>query len=164
MKDKNIKQIISSPLKRTQETAQIISRITNVSVQTDERLKERLNWGDNPNQSFDDFLQEWQQTTIDRNYQPSAGDSSLNAGERLKKVLIELSATNIGKNIVLVTHGGVIADLLRSLFSEEYIKTFYPDFLQIGLLECSITHIIEYEGKYELKAVNFVKHLPQPIQ
>jgi len=156
----NIDQILSSPLKRTMETALCISDLTHIGVDFDKNLRERI-WEPIPNMTFIEFLDLWEKTTVERDYQPPSGDSSRKAGERFKAVLDRLTKNHKNKNIILVSHGGVIADLLRNLFPEEHIRAFYSDILQIGLLECSITHLVAGEGKYEIKSVNFVGHLSQ---
>ena len=157
-KNMKISSIFSSPLKRTLETARCISEIININVKIDERLRERMNWGDKKDQTFEEFMSEWDKTTIDRHYQPSVGDSSFNAGERINSLIEELSETE-RNDVVLVSHGGVVADLLRNLFSHDYVKKFYPDFLEIDLSECSVSHLVENNGEYKLKMCNFVDHL-----
>lgn len=157
--NKKISWIISSPFKRSLKTSQYIADVLNLKITVDDRLRERLNWGDKPNQTFEDFMKEWQQTVEDRNYKPSFGYSSTMAGSRLKAVLDEVSKNNKDTNIIFVAHGGIILDLLRNLFPDKHIKTFYSDFLKRDFSECSITHIEESDGKYKLKEVNSIGHL-----
>ena len=164
LKDKSITQIYSSPFKRTQETAQVIAaKLTIEKVQIDDRLKERFNWGNDPSQTFDQFMEEWKKTTINRDYTPPKGDSSQDAGKRLKDIVDKLKDNN-NENILLVTHGGVIVDLLRNLFDDEYLKSFSPNFLNAGIGECSITQLTAQNGKYVLKEFDSVTHLPQSLQ
>lgn len=164
-KDKDITQIYCSPPKRAYETAQIIAEELGVeNIKVDERLKERFNWGDGSFQIFDKFIEGWKKTTNERNYTPIGGDSSQNAGKRLKKFVDELSVNNKDKSIILVTHGGVIVDLLRNLFDDDYLKTFSPNFLNSGIGECSITQLTVHNGRYNLKDFDFVSHLPEPLR
>lgn len=70
-------------------------------MKTDNRLRERLLWGDRKGESFDEFLSEWIKTTIDRNYQPLFGDSFFMAGNRMKSLIDEISKNDINILIVL---------------------------------------------------------------
>lgn len=164
LKDKKISRIFCSPLKRARGTACVIADKLEINTITiDDRLKERFNWGDDPTQSFEEFIAEWQKTTHNRNYLPPAGDSSHNSGERLKDFINELCSKVNNETILIVTHGGITADLLRNLFDDAFIKTFKPDFLEAGIQECSITELIVDNGQYELKDFANGTHLPEPV-
>ena len=102
-----ITQIISSPFKRTVETAFYISKALNLKHSLNDALVERMNWNDE-SISRKEFLQEWIKATNDRNYISKYGDSSHNTGDRMHKLIEDLSAD--GSHIVLVTHGGAILD------------------------------------------------------
>ena len=73
--------LYSSPLRRARETAEPIGRVTNLAIQVDSRLRERVNW--DGSQSFDAFLADWDRSTKDRDLVPGNGESSRSAGERL---------------------------------------------------------------------------------
>jgi len=60
--------IYSSPLRRATETAQAIATATNLKVQWDVRLRERMNW--DGTQSFAAFLADWARTERDRDFVP----------------------------------------------------------------------------------------------
>src|SRR3989304_1445431 len=64
--NRDIRAIYSSPMKRTQQTAAILARHLKLRVLTDDRLKERLNWGDRKGETFDEFLKEWIHTERNR--------------------------------------------------------------------------------------------------
>ncbi len=164
LKNLNISEIYASPLKRTQETAQIISRILKLSVKTDNRLRERLLWEDRKNESFDEFLSEWIKTTIDRNYQPLFGDASYMAGDRMKSLINEITKDNI--NVLIVAHAGVITDFLRNVFKDANLPIVIDPLSKeryIEILECSITIVHNNGEKYQLEKVNDINHLPLPI-
>lgn len=164
LKDKSITKVFCSPFKRTLETAEEIGKILGLEFAIDERLKERLNFGDDPNLTFEQFIEVWDKTTRDRNYQPKVGYSSKRAGDRVLESIKDIADKYPDQNIVLVTHGGVIYDVLRNLFSDNYLKSIKSDFLQTGIMNCSITHIVKDGDKYGLKEFDFVGHLPQPIK
>ena len=165
LQDKLITKIYCSTSKRAQETTQIIADKLKIKrITLDDRLKERFYWGDDPSQSFEEFIAEWKKTTLDRNYKPHVGDSCRQAGKRLKKFIDELKISSEDKNILLITHGGVIMDLLRNLYDDDYLKLFSPNFLNLGIGECSITQLISHDNTYALEAFDFVTHLPQTLR
>ncbi len=160
--NKNIQTVISSPSKRTIQTAGIISKHLNLAFQNDNRLRERMNWGDKEGETFVQFMSEWIKTDLNRDYQPIHGDSSIQAGIRLEA---SLNTTKQG-NVLFITHGGVIGDLLRNLFTEErlpIIKDKSSNVHYVEILECSITAISKRMNSFTLMQVGDVSHLPVPL-
>lgn len=164
--DKNIDHIFASPLIRTTQTATIISEKIKLPIEFDPRIKERFNWGDIPNQNFEEFLDLWIQSTNDRNLKFDNCRSSFQAGLDFETFLHELTQKYSDKNFLIVTHGGIIIDLLRNLFSLDYLEKI-PSLNPIVvdgeikevIHECSITLLTENNGKYESKYVNNFDHL-----
>lgn len=148
-----IKKMISSPLKRAKETAQIIANETKTTISEDIRLRERANWGDIPGQTFEEFVDLWNRCTHDRDFSPPVGDSARKAGERLSSCLLDLSAEHPQDNIIVVTHGGLITDFLINVIAEEELRKKHPNFIveQSNLVsECSITRVCCVDGIFEL--------------
>ena len=171
LKEFNIISIYSSPLLRTHETAQIVGKELGLDISTDERLIERMNWGSNPDESFEEFLKEWEKASIDRNYQPRHGDSAFNTGERLKDFLLQVDSVNSlqvrqenkDKEVLVVTHGGTIGDFLMNNFTNLNLVSSLSGAPYVELLECSITTIGLEENKFTLKEVGSITHLPEPL-
>ncbi|HLD92004.1 MAG TPA: histidine phosphatase family protein [Patescibacteria group bacterium] len=163
LKDKNIFKIYSSTYSRTEETSEIINKILNVEIKYDDRLRERMNWGSVPNQTLEDFLQEWEYSNHHRDFKPKAGLSSLESGNKALEVLIEINKQIENKNILIVTHGGVISDLLRNIFDSKELSRINSDFvidkLDQLMKECSITTITHDKDKFELIEIASIKHL-----
>jgi broad specificity phosphatase PhoE len=162
LKTKRIKKIFSSPMKRTMETSGIIAKELGLRVMVDKRLRERLNWGDKVGETWEDFWSEWQKTDLDRDYQPSYGYSSREAGKRLQSFMEEISKKcNDKAEILIVTHGGIIGDLLRNIFPIEKLphkinKISGAKYIEI--LECSIT-MLKKDRAYTLEKINNISHL-----
>jgi broad specificity phosphatase PhoE len=162
LKDKQIKQIFSSPLKRTMDTAKIIAKELGLKVNVDSRLYERLNWGDRKGESYDDFWKEWQKTDLDRDYRPNYGYSSKESGQRLESVLQDIARDSRGNgNFLIVTSGGIIGDLLRNIFPEKILplktnETSGAKYIEI--LECSVT-VIKKDKSYILEKIGNISHL-----
>jgi len=155
--------IIASPLRRAIDTAAHIALQTNVTVTEDQRLRERANWGDLPEQTFEEFIAMWDRCTSDPDYLPPVGDSSKQAGERLASFLTEL--TNVEpphSHIVIVTHGGLITDFLVNTFLEHELNIWHSNFIAMQsqlIPECSITTLIHENGKYTIQDFASVAHL-----
>lgn len=155
---KGIFQIISSPQKRALETAKNIAEHLGLDIKIDNRLRERMNWGDKKGQSFEEFKKSWDKTTKERNFKPEFGDSSIETGNRLKQVIDELDNKYQNQNFIISTHGGTIADFLRNIFLDTYLKSLKPGFPKTDIQECSITHIIK-DKDYILKEFDSTAHL-----
>lgn len=154
-----ISQIVSSPFKRTLETAEQVAKHFSVSPTTDDFLVERMNW-ESGAISRDDFIAEWIKSTHDRMYQPKWGDSSFQTGTRLSQVIDNLNLLD-NQHAVLVTHGGAIADYLRNTFDEallEALHKHYPEGIDFQVLNCSITSIV-FDDSPNIQRINFVEHL-----
>jgi broad specificity phosphatase PhoE len=163
LRAQGVARLCSSPLRRARETAEIIGDELGLAVEVDNRLRERMNWGDGPlPQTLEDFLREWQRTATDRDFTPVSGDSSWAAGERFHSLLEDVAEEREGARLALVTHGGVTVDLLRNLFPDDDLRRSKPDLLDRGIPPCAITHLIRRRGgerRYELQALASVAHL-----
>lgn len=160
LKNISFDKIIASPKLRTRQTAEIIAKSHSLQVFSDIRLIERLEWEND--ESFDKFLTRWNKTDIDRKFQPKKGKSSYSNGQQMRKVIDELSKIYRSGNMLIVTHGGSIGDLLRNLFAEEILNHKTEPISgarYIEILECSITKVQKRDGKYILKRVNDTTHL-----
>ncbi|WP_314592226.1 histidine phosphatase family protein [Paenibacillus terrigena] len=157
-----ITKIFSRPLKRAKETALIIAKESNTTIFENNHLRERTNWGDIPGQTFEEFVNIWEQCTQDRDFSPPAGDSARVAGERLSSCLIELAMEHTQDSILIVTHGGLITDFLVNVISEEELRKRHPNFImeQSSLIkECSITKVNCEDGIFKLDDFGSVVHL-----
>jgi broad specificity phosphatase PhoE len=132
----------ASPARRTRETAAPLAAALGLPVHLDARLRERMNWGDGPaGQALGDFLREWARATGDRDFTPASGESSRAAGARLLAALDDLAATDCGQRLILVTHGGVTVDLLRTLIGDAAVRRQHPALLTQGVPPAAITRL-----------------------
>jgi broad specificity phosphatase PhoE len=151
-------KIISSPLRRAKQTAQIIAETVKKAASEDIRLRERANWGDLPGQTFQQFVEMWERCTVDRDFSPPVGDSARKAGERLSSCLLELSALHPDDSLVIVTHGGLITDYMVNVFAPAELNSRHPNFIQEQsklIRECSITKVSC--NNREFKLIDFAK-------
>ena len=151
-----ISKIISSPTKRTIETAKNIVEIMDLEYSSDNDLIERMDWTD-PNVTRNEFLQEWIKSTNNRDYVPKYGDSSKSTGKRVSQLINKIA----DEHIVLVTHGGAILDYLRNIFGDEKISKLrkqYDEGEDYQMQNCAINKII-IDDQPTLELLNFVEHL-----
>lgn len=164
LKDIKFKEIYASPKKRAMQTAEIIAKPHLQPITFDTRLVERMEWEENV--SFEDFIKEWNKTDNDRNYVPEKGTASLANGIRMKKILEEMARKHSKGNILIVTHGGTIADLLRNLFGEERLPHIISPLTNnkyIDIAECSVTTIQSSNDSYTLLQLGDISHLSIPL-
>lgn len=162
LKDKKIVKIYSSTFARAKDTAEIINKTLKVAIVFDDRLRERMNWGSIPNQSLEEFLKEWEYSNTHREFKPKAGISSLQSGQDALSVISEIVTSLPDSNIAVITHGGVVCDLLRNIFSDNELRIFNQDFpekLDKLIKECSITTLIKDNSKFSLKEIGAIDHL-----
>lgn len=168
--------IITSPLKRAFQTAEIIGNSLSIPIITHMDLRERANWGDLPGQSFEDFVKEWNISSRDRFYKHPAGDSADETGKRMRRTLDSLSDTPY-RHITVISHGGAIKDFLWYTFTIADLRSTYPQFvnrmekfwkrerflnLEGDVTECSVTIVEKDEAGYRIKKIAYnihIKHL-----
>jgi broad specificity phosphatase PhoE len=156
--------VLASPKLRTRQTAEILAKPHALPVILDSRLLERLEW--EKDEPLEEFISQWGKSDLNRNYQPIIGESSVEKGRIMRKVIDELASKYTDGNILIVTHGGAIGDLLRNLFGQKTL----PDEIDpvtkaphIPISECSITVVEKENDSFTLVRLNDISHLPIPL-
>jgi broad specificity phosphatase PhoE len=161
-KDKNIDLILSSPQKRALQTATIIHNILNIPpLKINDILKERINFGDVLGQDYAEFMKMAEKSSLERDWVLPNGESSISSGRRMESV-IPIIALGIYRNIILVSHAGIITDFLRNVFSVEELNKKYPEFnlkRELAIKTCSITQIEIDNSNIKLIEIASVIHL-----
>ncbi|RDU36836.1 histidine phosphatase family protein [Neobacillus piezotolerans] len=108
LKNKQIDRIVSSPFERAVSTIRPFAEEAGMDIETDERLTERvLSGAPKPN-----WLEMLEKSFSDPGLAFEGGESAAEAGKRgidaINKVL-----EKSGKNAVVVTHGNLMATILR---------------------------------------------------
>jgi len=135
-----VRSIWASPLRRTRETAASIAAAFRLDVQTDDRLRERMNW-DDTTVSLDQFLAQWQRASDDPSYRPTTGDSSNAAAERFIAALVDIEERVQDGVVIVVAHGGVIVDTLRDLVGDDEVRGTNPNLIESGVPCGAITEL-----------------------
>jgi broad specificity phosphatase PhoE len=138
--------VYSSPLARAWQTAEQIASASGLAVRRDVRLRERVNWDGRV--SFDEFVTQWTRSLQDRDFVPDGGDSSRQAGDRLRAFLLDVAA---------VSHGGATSDLLRTLLGDAAVPA---GLTYEGVPSCAITTIHNLEV-IEIASVVHLREAPQ---
>ena|SRR5690625_429025 len=133
--------IISSPLKRAKQTAEIINEILNVPLFTMEEFKER-NYGDVEGMS----RTERDETFPDRQY-PNA-EQLTDLMERAMKGIDIIHKKYNRKKVLLIAHGGTINAILAKL-SDNKIGSGITK-----INNCSMTHIYHANESWHIKNYN----------
>jgi 2,3-bisphosphoglycerate-dependent phosphoglycerate mutase len=110
--------VYSSDLWRAYDTALSVAKPHSMTVQTDEALRER-GFGEFEGKTFAEIetaLPEqallWRKRMPD--FAPPGGESLLQLRERVMQCVRALAEQNVGKHIVIVSHGGVMDVLYRA--------------------------------------------------
>lgn len=144
---KNGIKIISSDLKRTRQTTQIISdelqkSIVGVVIQTsfDDRLRE-FHCGLFENMTYDefvlhnpdvasDYMKKFDEDFYATKYPGPGGESRLDVMNRVGQVLLEVQSNTADENFVWIIHGGVIDVLLELAHVQDCTNS--PDRISAG--------------------------------
>ncbi len=123
----NIDFIISSPLKRTLETAQILNKKVNTDIELNDDVKE-YRYGSLAGKSWTEIAeilhdpeayQHDQDLLFD--YHAFGGDSADDLKQRVKKFITGIQTKYKNKTILITTHGGFI-DAMHQLFPQKEKK------------------------------------------
>lgn len=127
----SIDVIISSPLKRALETGKIVAEKNNISLQTEELLIEQ-NYGiyEGVDRKTDSFLANKRNFA----YKYPEGESVLQVAYRIYGLIDKLKEQYQGKNILIISHGGVCR-IIRTYFQDMTNDEFFNYTLENGKLE-----------------------------
>ena len=168
--DLQIDALISSPLPRTLETAQIIGQVIGKEIVTSEILVERITPPFIEGKPYEDvesskLWREWEANF----YNPG---SNIADGENFEKILartdaaLELFLNNPGQSLIVVSHGGFIRAItarvaLGNLLTPELMKKFNNTVAteNTGITVIKYRAGFEDEAKWRLISYNDHAHL-----
>lgn len=107
LKDKEIDAFYCSPYKRSMDTIWETAEYYQMTIQTDERLREREKGKDSNNHGM--FQMRW----ADHDFHEEGGESIAMVRARNVKALQEILMKNEGKNIVIGTHGTALSTIMN---------------------------------------------------
>lgn len=127
--------IITSPFLRTRQTAEVIAETLGLDASVVETVDAFKEWNPGPefdDKSNDDFFAAYDYDNA-YTYTPAGGESFADIVQRVGKAIVALEEKYQGKNILLVTHGGVLraTDFISQGVSAdrfEYLNKDYKNF------------------------------------
>jgi broad specificity phosphatase PhoE len=156
-RESTARSIWSSPMRRARETAEHVAEQLGLVVEFDPRLRERMNWS-GAAEPLEEFVREWTLASTDRAYMPSSGDSSEAAAARFLAAIDDLAAVD-GATAVVVTHGGVTTDALRTVLGDDELLAQAPGIIDIGIPHCAITTLSWHNSRWSVDSIAVTDHL-----
>ncbi|WP_246942281.1 histidine phosphatase family protein [Bacillus pinisoli] len=139
--------VISSPLKRARQTAEIINEALQLPLVLMEEFQEKF-FGDAEGMTSEE------RKVIFPNRSYTNQENSTDFHNRLLAGLTRINEKFAGKRVVLVAHGAVIHELF-DLLSEEALELHTP------LLNACMNHIQYEQDKWVIKDFNIISHLSE---
>ena len=151
--------LIASPLQRTRQTADAISKATGLEIIFDEIWFE-LSFGTWDGLAFEEvkekFPEDYQNWLNSASYAPSGGESYEQASIRVDEALEKIVAQYPGQKVAIVTHNGIIKSAVRLALGGPIQAVFHMD-----AAPCSFSTISIWpsDGLRALRSMNECGHL-----
>lgn len=150
--------VVSSPMKRTRETADAIAKKLGLSIEIEEDLREISfgDWDGHTNQEvFDGWPMEYENWRGSWEASPPNGESLLEFSERIERVRARILERHAGETVVVVAHVMPIRGFLAKALDAGASAYWAPQ-----VAPCSVTIIRQWgSGHSELVTANFTAHL-----
>jgi len=132
--DLKLARILSSDLGRAKSTAGILNLRLRLPVTLDRRLREQ-HYGEWTGKYWRDIPEEDRQAAeaAGWNFHPPGGENRCDLRGRSQHALIDAARANAGRNVLVVTHQGVIKAILYHLLGRSYLPGEPPAFDPDGL-------------------------------
>ncbi|MGV9306913.1 bifunctional RNase H/acid phosphatase [Nonomuraea sp. NPDC003727] len=150
--------IVSSPLKRARQTAEMVARLVGVDVEVDEGLRE-TDFGAWEGHTFTEIQREWPDELAawlaDPAVAPPRGESFTQVARRVEATRDRLVEQYEGKTVLVVSHVTPIKTLLRLALLAP------PEALYRMHLDVACLSLIDFyaDGPAVVKAFNDISHL-----
>jgi broad specificity phosphatase PhoE len=132
--------LFSSPLPRSQQTAEAISVRTGLRpILRGCLVERRINPA--PGDGTPGFKEEWARVDSSRDYSAHGGESSRLAGQRLFECLVDIAEHHHAKRIVVVTHAGVTRDFLLNITEGQEQTLISASLLPSELAHATLTGV-----------------------
>lgn len=109
--------------------------------------------------ALETFLEDWHAASADRSYQPRSGDSSTQAARRFLDALEDLATTSLTGTVIVVSHGGVTVDTLRTLLGDQQLERRAPTLIDSGVPACALTTLQRSGAGWTVRSIATTDHL-----
>ena len=158
MVNEKLDKIYSSDLERARHTFRLVGGLSGLAAEFKESLRERdlgVLEGLTTDEMLEKYPQEYQSFRNDGpDYQLPGGESFRQFFDRCSSALEDVVACNIGKKILLVTHGGFLGAIFRYVLNISVSSE--RNFM---LLNCSVNRVEKTENGWNLLSWGDVSHL-----
>lgn len=147
-----------SPLARAQSTAAGIAEAIGLQPEIEPRLSE-FHLGDWEGRSFAELRDAedlWGKWAVDPRFAPPNGESPHTFYLRAVAAMDEIAARHPGQSVIVVTHGGLIANVLAGWLGKDS-----AEWRKWEAHNCAITMIERSEEGWTALSVNDISHLPE---
>lgn len=109
LKGKGVSAIVTSPMERTKETAEILAETLGLNIEADDRLLEVRSPLQGMTKAAIEAIQPWDWSFYESSwYRDRDGETIAEIGARIQMVCEEKRVAYKGKTVVLVTHGDLV--------------------------------------------------------
>ncbi|MCX6045043.1 MAG: histidine phosphatase family protein [Chloroflexi bacterium] len=146
-----------SPLARAQSTASAIAQNIHLNPTIEHDLRE-FDLGDWEGRSFLDLKEKenlWERWRVEPSFTPPNGESPYSFNRRAVAIFEHLAILHPEKTVLVVTHGGLICNLLATWFG-----TGPGDWMRWEPHNCAISIVQVEAGQRQAVVVNSIVHLP----
>ena len=149
--------LYTSDLKRALETTEIINQYHNLEIQIDKSLAER-NFGVMEGLTSEELKEKYPEIYSNylarkEDFQIPGGESLISFMDRVKQSLENIIRVHEGRHILIITHGGVLDCIIRTLFD-------YPLSAprRFSIYNASINRISVTDGEWFLEEWGNISH------
>jgi probable phosphoglycerate mutase len=161
LQSQNFAALYSSDLARAYQTAQCLAQTTGLSIEIDQRLRER-NLGCFQGLTHSEVQQQFPQEyhrykTFDPDYIIPNGESFRQFRQRCINCLEELVQKHLGEHILVVSHGGVLVSAFKHILN-------LPDHMprRFEIFNISLNVLSYQANNWKLETWGDVSHWPSP--
>lgn len=147
-------KLISSPLQRTKQTAQEISKVVNKPIEFSDLFIERVKPSSISGKPYTDLeasqtWRDWEESLVSEGSKVEDGENYQDLIWRTDKALDYLYKQP-EKTLVVVTHGYFLRSLVaRVLLGDTLTPKSYKNFQRVASMENTGITVLTYEGAYE---------------
>tara|TARA_Y100000310_G_scaffold251253_1_gene257695 strand:- start:1698 stop:2282 length:585 start_codon:yes stop_codon:yes gene_type:complete len=148
----SIDHIYCSDLGRAKQTADEILKHTKAPIEYVEDIREK-NCGGYEGKSYSGFERDLLNSPDMMNFKPKDGESTNEVNERVLSFLTEIEKKHKNQTVLLVMHGGPIANFLLQILKDKKFEEVIPPNCAVSIIEK------QEDNDYKVELLNCTEHL-----